>query len=262
MTAAFACVWLVSAPVGINVVPWCRWSACTHHREVAKTGAPSSRAWGTRMSGGRGTPMRKRQPDGDLPAPLWMLEATFRGRQCIRRVVIMCGELPGDVTARDFESYVTAQWRPLLRAGWLLTGNWAAAEDLVQSVLAQVWGSWPRVCAAAERDAYVRRMLTNQFLGQQRRRSSTELPSGVVPESSTADASADVHRRLVLTQALGELPPRQRAAVVLRYFEDLSLEQTAAALGCSVGTAKSQTSRALAKLRRSVHLDALLQEDH
>jgi RNA polymerase sigma factor (sigma-70 family) len=75
-------------------------------------------------------------------------------------------------------------------------------------------------------------------------------------------ATADIHRRLLLTHALDELPPRQRAAVVLRYFEDLSLEQTAAALGCSVGTARSQTSRALAKLRSFAHLDALLQERH
>jgi RNA polymerase sigma factor (sigma-70 family) len=105
-------------------------------------------------------------------------------------------------------------------------------------------------------------MLTNQFLGQQRRRSSTELPSDVVPESPTPDATADVDRRLTLTRALDELPPQQRAAVVLRYFEDLSLEQTAAALDCTVGTAKSHTSRALAKLRRSTHLDALLQEHH
>jgi RNA polymerase sigma-70 factor (sigma-E family) len=174
----------------------------------------------------------------------------------------MCGELPGDVAEHEFESYVAAQWRSLLRAAWLLTGNWAGAEDLVQSALARVWTFWPRVRSAAERDAYVRRMLTNQFLGQQRLRSSTELPSDVVPESPTPDATADVDRRLALIRALEELPPQQRAAVVLRYFEDLSLGQTAAALGCSVGTAKSQTSRALAKLRSSIHLDPLLQGHH
>lgn len=174
----------------------------------------------------------------------------------------MCGEVPSDVSQRDFESYVAARWRPLLRAAWLLTGNWAAAEDLVQAALARVWTSWPRVCAADEPDAYVRRMLTNQFLGQQRRRSSTELPSAVLPDSLTPDATVHVDQRLALTRALDELAPQQRAAVVLRYFEDLSLEQTATALGCSVGTAKSQTSRALAKLRCSVHLDALLQEHH
>jgi RNA polymerase sigma factor (sigma-70 family) len=116
------------------------------------------------------------------------------------------------------------------------------------------------VQAADERDAYVRRILTNQFLEQQRRRSSRELPSDVLPESSAPDATADVHRRLALTRALAGLPPQQRAAVVLRYFADLSLDQTAAALGCSLGTAKSQTSRALAKLRRSADLDLLLQE--
>lgn len=172
----------------------------------------------------------------------------------------MCGELPGDVAEQEFEGFVAARWRPLLRAAWLLSGNWAAAEDLVQSALAQVWAHWPRVRAAAEPDAYVRRMLTHQFLGQQRRRSSGELPTGVVPESGVPDAAADVDRRLALTRALRELPPQQRAAIVLRYFQDLSLEQTAAALGCTVGTAKSQTSRALAKLRRSVHLLELLQE--
>ena len=84
----------------------------------------------------------------------------------------------------------------------------------------------------------------------------------MLPESPAPDATADVDRRLALTRALAELPPQQRAAVVLRYFEDLPLEQTAAALGCSVGTAKSQTSRALAKLRHSAHIDSLLQENH
>lgn len=174
----------------------------------------------------------------------------------------MCGEVPGDVAEREFESYAAAQWRPLLRAAWLLTGDWAAAEDLVQSALAQAWARWALVRAAAERDAYLRRVLMNQFLGQRRRRSSTELPTDVMPESPTQDATSDVLRRMALTCALDELPPRQRAAVVLRYFHDLSLEQTAAALGCSVGTAKSQSSRALAKLRSSVHLDALLEEHH
>jgi RNA polymerase sigma-70 factor (sigma-E family) len=174
----------------------------------------------------------------------------------------MCDEVPGGVAEREFDSYVAAQWRTLLRAGWLLTGDWAAAEDLVQSALARAWGAWPRVRVVAERDAYVRRILTNQYLGQQRLRSSTEMPSDAVPERPAPDATLDVDRRVALTRALSELPPRQRAAVVLRYFEDLSLEQTAAALGCSVGTAKSQTSRALTKLRSSTHLDALLQEHH
>jgi RNA polymerase sigma-70 factor (sigma-E family) len=177
-------------------------------------------------------------------------------------IVTMCGELPGGVAAQEFEGYVAAQWRSLLRAAWLLTGNWAGAEDLVQSALARVWASWPRVRAAAERDAYVRRIVTNEYLGQRRRRSFSELPSDVVPESPTPDVTADVHRRLTLARALDELPAQQRAAVVLRYFEDLTLEQTAEALGCSVGTAKSQTSRALAKLRRSAQLDALLQETY
>jgi RNA polymerase sigma-70 factor (sigma-E family) len=152
----------------------------------------------------------------------------------------MSNELPGRLTDREFESYAVAQWRPLLRGAWLLTGNWVAAEDLVQSALAQVWAQWSRVSTADEPEAYVRRMLTNQFLMQQRRRSSTEQPRDVLPESSTPDATTDVDRRVALTRALDELSPQQRAAVVLRYFIDLSLEQTAAALDCSVGTAKSR----------------------
>ncbi|MBO0810989.1 MAG: SigE family RNA polymerase sigma factor [Microlunatus sp.] len=168
--------------------------------------------------------------------------------------------MPGDVVGQEFESFVAANWRQLLRAAWLLSGNWAAAEDLAQSALAQVWAHWPRVRAADEPEAYVRRMLTHQFLGQQRRRSSGELPTDELPESRAPDGTSDVDRRMALTRAMAELPPQQRAAVVLRYFQDLSLEQTAVALGCSVGTAKSQTSRALAKLRRSAHLEALLQE--
>ena len=172
----------------------------------------------------------------------------------------MTDETPAVAVAdeREFEAYVARRWRPLLRAGWLLTGNWAAAEDLVQSALAQVWAAWPRVRAADEPDAYVHRMLTNAYLGQQRRRSAGELPSGDVPERAAPDATGEADRRMALISALAELPPQQRAAVVLRYFQDLTLGQTAAALGCSVGNAKSQTSRALAKLRRSPQLDGLL----
>src|SRR3954470_12962219 len=106
----------------------------------------------------------------------------------------MCDAVPGDVGEREFEGYVAAQWRPLLRAGWLLTGNWAAAEDLVQSALARAWAAWPRVRVVAERDAYVRRILTNQFLSQRRLRSSTELPSDVLPDTASPDVTGDVDR--------------------------------------------------------------------
>lgn len=172
----------------------------------------------------------------------------------------MSQELPGKAAEREFETFLAGHWRQLLRAAWLLSGSWTAAEDLVQSALARVWDDWPRVRTADEPAAYVRRMLTHQYLGQRRRRSSRELPIAVLPESGAPDAANDVDRRLALIRALDELPAQQRAAVVLRYFDDLSLEQTAAALGCSVGTAKSQTSRALAKLRRSAHVDVLLRE--
>src|SRR5947209_7434833 len=112
----------------------------------------------------------------------------------------MCGELPGDVAEQEFESYVAARWRPLLRSAWLLTGNWAAAEDLVQSALVLVWTSWLRVRVVRERDAYVRRTMTNQFLGQQRRLSSSELPSDAMPETSAPDLTAGLDQRMVLTR--------------------------------------------------------------
>jgi DNA-directed RNA polymerase specialized sigma24 family protein len=102
----------------------------------------------------------------------------------------MCAELPSEAAAREFESYVDGQWRQLLRSAWLLTGNWAAAEDLVQSTLARVWTRWSLVRAVTERDAYVRRILTNQFLGLERLRSSAELPIDVLPETPSPDATA------------------------------------------------------------------------
>jgi RNA polymerase sigma-70 factor (sigma-E family) len=185
-----------------------------------------------------------------------------------QEVVIECHAMTDDAAPAEvgrqveveFEQWVATRWRWLLRAGWLLTGDWAGAEDLVQSTLARTWAAWLTVRSADEPDAYVRRMLTNEFLGQRRRRSATETPRETLPDDVSPDRTVDVDRRLALTTALAELPSRQRAAVVLRYFADLSLEQTAAALGCSVGTAKSQTSRGLDRLRGSAHLSAYLPE--
>lgn len=167
----------------------------------------------------------------------------------------MCEDASPEIAdAAAFEAYVAQKWRWLLRAGWLLCGDWTSAEDLAQATLARVWDAWARVQTADEPDAYVRRMLTNEYLGRRRRRSSTEVPTDRIPDASTPDTSADVDRQLAVAGALAGLPPRQRAAVVLRYFDDLTLDQTAAALGCSLGTAKSTTSRALRALRGSAEL--------
>jgi RNA polymerase sigma-70 factor (sigma-E family) len=165
---------------------------------------------------------------------------------------------PADETG--FDTFAARRWRELMRASWLLTGDWAAAEDLVQETLPRVWTAWPRVSAADEPDAYVRRMLVNEFLGRRRRRSSAELPVEQIRKQQSADRSVEVDQRLVLAAALRSLPPVKRTVVVLRYFHDLSVVQTAAALGCSTGNVTSQSSRALATLRSSASLDLLTEE--
>jgi RNA polymerase sigma-70 factor (sigma-E family) len=159
-----------------------------------------------------------------------------------------------------FEDYAQSQWHQLMRSGWLLTGNWAAAEDLVQSTLTLVWQSWEYISALDYPAAYVRRVMTNEYISTQRRRAAHEHPTDPIPEHAGPDAIGDSDLRLALIQALDGLPPLQRAAVILRYFDDLSIEQTAEALNCSVGNVKSQTSRALRKLRTSVGIDLLLKE--
>ena len=156
--------------------------------------------------------------------------------------------------SESFDAFAAGRWRQLLRAGWLLTGDWASAEDLAQATLERTWANWSRVSAADEPEAYVRRILTNEYLSRQRRRGERELPVERLPEQPSPDAGRLADQRVTLLAAMNTLPRLQRAAVVLRYFEDLTVEQTAAALACSVGNVKSQTSRALQKLRTSPFL--------
>lgn len=148
----------------------------------------------------------------------------------------------------DFEAFVLARRRSLLRTAWLLTGDWERAEDLVQSALLRCYPHWGRI-AAGDPDAYVRRALARLATSWWRRRWRGEVPTEVLPERADRDPYAQVDLRLAVLGALAQLPARQRAAVVLRYLDDLSEAQTAAALDCSVGTVKSQTAAALARLR-------------
>jgi RNA polymerase sigma-70 factor (sigma-E family) len=149
-----------------------------------------------------------------------------------------------------FREYVTARSPALMRAAWLLTGNEAAAEDLVQSALVRIWPRWAKLDREGSIDAYMRRVLVTTYINGWRRRWRGEVPTEVLPDGPAAvDAHAAVDQRLLVRQALADLPPRQRAVVVLRYFEDLTEAQAAQALGCSVGTVKSQTAKALARLR-------------
>lgn len=138
----------------------------------------------------------------------------------------------------------------LRRTAYLMCGDWDQASDHVQEGLIRVYVAWPRLTRAGREYAYARKAVVSAFLDHARRRSSTEVPTDHDHDLPSGQDVADaVASRAALTAALADLPPRQRACVVLRYFEDLSVAETAAVLGCTEGTVKSQTSRALATLR-------------
>ena len=146
-----------------------------------------------------------------------------------------------------FEPWVLARRASMLRTAWLLTGDGAAAEDLVQTALVRCWPRWRRIRRMDDIDAYVRKVMTNTYLSWRGRRWTGEQPTEQLPEVAAADVSES---DATLVAALARLPRGQRAAVVLRFAEDLSERQTAELMGCSVGTVKSQTARGLAALRR------------
>lgn len=150
----------------------------------------------------------------------------------------------------EFSEYASARWGSLFRTAYLLTGDHGLAEDLMQTVLVKCYVAWPRLKASASADAYVRKALTNTYISWRRKKSwGREHPTDELPDRGVADAAADLSIRHVVMRALAQLPPRQRAVVVLRFYEDLGVQQVATTLGCSTGTVKSQTSDALAKLR-------------
>ena len=150
----------------------------------------------------------------------------------------------------SFRAYVRARTPALSRVAFLLTGDRHLAEDLVQETLLRVAGRWRRIVAGGDPDAYVRRTLYHQHVSVWRRSRRRPVPIAEPPEGHLPDPSAAIASRLSVHAALARLAPRQRAVVVLRYFEDLSEGQTAEILGCGVGTVKSQTRDALARLRR------------
>jgi len=148
-----------------------------------------------------------------------------------------------------FEEFVVARSAALSRTAYLLTGDHQLAEDLLQVALTRVAVRWPRLRAEAP-VAYARRIMINEVTTWRRRRRYHERPSDALPEDRPApDPSTAAVRRIVVGQALARLTPRQRAMLVLRFYEDLSEADTAALLGCSVGTVKSGTHAALARLR-------------
>ena len=148
----------------------------------------------------------------------------------------------------DFSAFVMSRWPGLVRLAFGLTGDRWAAEDIAQATLARAYVAWRRVSRADDPDAYLRRILVNTSNRRFRRRRVAEQP-GDPPETAVEGPADLVGERAALLAALRQLPPRQRAVVVLRYWEDLTDTQIGAALGCSPGTVRSQLSRALAKLR-------------
>ncbi|MFE0632545.1 SigE family RNA polymerase sigma factor [Streptomyces sp. NPDC058864] len=155
----------------------------------------------------------------------------------------------------DFDEFVAARGQRLLKVAWLLTGDAHLAEDLLQTVLAKVWPKWG-VIAEGNPEAYVRKALVNTQLSWWQRRWRGEVPHAhdrLTALAGSGAAAGDPFASVDLEQSLSDvvrlLPPRQRAVIVLRYFEDLSVEETAQVLGCRPGTVRSHTLKALAMLR-------------
>jgi RNA polymerase sigma-70 factor (sigma-E family) len=153
-----------------------------------------------------------------------------------------------------FEEFVAGRGQALQRFGYALTGDWALAEDLLQTALAKAYPRWSRV-RRDDPEAYVRRIMINTWSSWWRRRWRGELPADKLPEVAGPDSLTGVEHRQALRLALDALPPRQRAVVVLRYHQDMSEAQVADLLGISVGTVKSQAARALASLRAQAALE-------
>ena len=157
-------------------------------------------------------------------------------------------------TDGDFSAYAGARWGPLVRSAIVLGCTLDEAHDLVQTTLVRCYTAWSRVQRADEPDAYVYRMLLNSHRDSRRRRWWGERPTDTLPEHSVPDATAHVDVTDAVHRALGDLSKVNREVVVLRYFGNLSEQQTAQVLGIAPGTVKSRLSRALAQLGSNPHL--------
>jgi RNA polymerase sigma-70 factor (sigma-E family) len=172
----------------------------------------------------------------------------------------MSGEVVVEAPA-GFEDFVRVQSRSLLRTAWLLTGDWASAEDIVQTALAASWMRWSSITRRDAPEVYVRRVIVTTFLKANRRRWLGEVPTEQVPDSAAADEYERSDARASMLRALDLLAPRQRAVLALRYIDDLSERDTAAALNCSIGTVKSDAARGIARLRATSIVTQLLGEE-
>lgn len=162
-----------------------------------------------------------------------------------------------DEEERQFREYVAGQSARLRRTAYLLCGDWHASQDLVQETLCRLFVVWPRVSRMDQIHLYARKTLLRAYLSTVRRRRWREEPLDLTAERGdpAAPAGPGAEDRAEVLTALAAVPPRQRAVLVLRYYEDLSIEDTARLLRCSTGTVKSQAARGLATLRRTLELD-------
>ncbi|HEY6792173.1 MAG TPA: SigE family RNA polymerase sigma factor [Trebonia sp.] len=156
----------------------------------------------------------------------------------------------GGSTDEDFREFMRGRWPAMVRLAYGLTGDLGHAEDVAQAAFARAYASWGRVTQAGDPDAYLRRIVVNENRRRFRRQRVAEDLPGVLPDPGVADSADASDQRAALLAALARLGPRQRAVVVLRFWMDLSDAETARVMGCTVGTVKSQASRALAILRR------------
>src|SRR5262245_50500149 len=155
----------------------------------------------------------------------------------------------------EFEEYFAARHQFLRRTAYLLCGDWAWADDLAQIAFVRLAAAWERIREPAAVDAFVRTCLVRAYLSETRRAwRRREASMADPPDVNLTDPTADLdpRERATFLAALRHVPPRQRAVLVYRYYQGLDVEQTAAALGCSAGTVKSQTARGLAALREAL----------
>jgi RNA polymerase sigma-70 factor (sigma-E family) len=153
---------------------------------------------------------------------------------------------------QDFEEFVAARWASLYRLAYLLAASRTGAEDLLQTTLEKAYMNWSRIGRMDHAEAYVRRMLATTMVSNRRRAWIAERPWGELPDVAEESAEVLVLDRSLLWPLVCALPARQRAVIVLRYYEDLTEAQIAGVLGCARGTVKSQSSAALGAIRRAM----------
>lgn len=153
---------------------------------------------------------------------------------------------------QGFSEYFASRSGVMRGTAYLLCGDWHRAEDLVQTAFVKLYRAWHRVAAHETLDAYTRQILVRTYLDENRRGFFHRERPAAEPGERAAPPVASTEDRMVLLRALAKVPPRQRAALVLRFWEDMSVEDAARAMGCSGGTVKSQTARGLDALRELV----------